>query len=131
MSLPATKQALIIKLATTVGRFYVTLTLITLIWLDHLDVFFLKIACKSCRKWKSADIPRHARKGLGMMIKERECTCHVTRSSVASAPAGHVLLLLCLLAQLPLAGDADRLFSLCAICIYISALEMRVFRCVA
>ena len=40
--LSATKQAISVKPATTVGHFYVTLTLQIRIWLDHL-VFFLPV----------------------------------------------------------------------------------------
>ena len=39
--LSATKQAISIKLATTVGHFYMTLTLQTFIWLAQLVLIFL------------------------------------------------------------------------------------------
>ena len=49
--LSATKQAIRIKLALTVGFFffffYVTVTLQKLIWLDHFDCFFFFFFCKS------------------------------------------------------------------------------------
>ena len=48
----ASKQAISIKLATTVGHFYVTLTLQTYLWLGHLLGFFL---------WVTLAVGKHER----------------------------------------------------------------------
>ena len=42
LMVPATEQAISIKIAATVGHFYVTLTLQLVIWLDHLVSLLLR-----------------------------------------------------------------------------------------
>ena len=85
--LAATKQAISIKLATTTGQFYVTLTLQTFTWLDHLvlhDLDFeniymagLSVCCIAINKSE-----------LNAAFKKCECSCTYTYTEVKGFSAG-------------------------------------------